>query len=219
MPFPYIKWLLTLIEKIFNKTGIMFAIPDVRRTINVSNMKRYIIFLGVMALSSSTLLGQMKASFPNMEVSNLKNEKIYIPQDTKGKFTLLGLAYSKKSEDELITWFNPVYQTFIQKSSKPSLFDADYDVNTYFIAMFSGVNAAALGSVKKKMRSKSDPELEPHLLFYKGEIKSFKQNLRLDRKDTPYFFVLDESGAIVYSTSGAFSQDKMDAIEELLDDW
>jgi len=154
-----------------------------------------------------------------MEVSNLKNEKIFIPQDTKGKYTLLGLAYSKKSEDELITWFDPIYQTFIHKSSKPALFDADYDVNIYFIAMFSGVNAAAVGSVKKKMRANSDPELEPHLLFYKGQIKTFKQGLKLDRKDTPYFFVLDEGGDIVYSTSGAFSQSKLDDIEELLEDW
>ena len=197
----------------------MFAIPDVRREINVIKMKRKIYFLGILLLSGSTLLGQMKPAFPDMEVSNLENEKIYLPQDTKGKFTLLGLAYSKKSEDELITWFDPIYQNFIHKSSKPGLFDADYDVNIYFIAMFSGVNAAALGSVKKKMKANSDPELEPHLLFYKGQIKSFKQELKLDRKDTPYFFVLDESGDIVYSTSGAFSRSKLDQIEELLDDW
>jgi hypothetical protein len=81
------------------------------------------------------------------------------------------------------------------------------------------VNKAALGTVKNKMRKHSDPELEPHLLFYKGEIKSFKETLKLDRKDTPYFFVLDEKGQIVHTTSGEFSQDKMDAVEELLEEW
>jgi hypothetical protein len=85
--------------------------------------------------------------------------------------------------------------------------------------MFTGVNKAAAGPVKNKMRKKSDPELEPHLLFYKGEIKSFKESLSLDRKDTPYFFVLDENGKIVHTTSGAYSQDKMDAVEGLLEDW
>ena len=98
-------------------------------------------------------------------------------------------------------------------------FGSDYDVNVFFIAMFAGVNKAAAGPVKKKMRKHSDPVLEPHLLFYKGEIKSFKQSLKLDRKDTPYFFVLDENGSIVHTTSGAYSQDKMDAVEELLEDW
>ena len=178
----------------------------------------YLTFLlGV--LVSIPAMGQMSQSFPNMEVTRLNDEVLNLPQDTKGKYTLIGLSYSKKSEDELVSWFNPVYQTFIHKSEKPGLFSNDYDVNVYFIAMFAGVNKAAAGPVKKKMRKNSDPELEPHLLFYKGEIKSFKKSLKLDRKDTPYFFVLDESGQIVYTTSGAYSQNKMDSVEELLEDW
>ena len=174
---------------------------------------------GLIMLSGPILYGQMSQAFPRMEVTRLNDEVVNLPQDTNGKFTLIGMSYSKKSEDQLVTWFNPVYQTFIHKSDKPSLFGSDYDVNVFFIAMFAGVNKAAVGPVKKKMRKHSDPVLEPHLLFYKGEIKSFKQSLKLDRKDTPYFFVLDENGSIVHTTSGAYSQEKMDDIEELLEDW
>ena len=170
----------------------------------------------VVMLVGTVLFGQMSESFPRMEVTKLNDEAVSLPQDTNGKYTLLGMSYSKKSEDQLVTWFNPVYQTFIHKST--GIFSNDYDVNVYFIAMFTGLNKAAAGPVKKKMRKHSDPELEPHLLFYKGEVKSFKQSLKLDRKDTPYFFVLDESGQIVYTTSGAFSQEKMDEVEELLEE-
>ncbi len=175
--------------------------------------------LALTMLSCSVLYGQMSQSFPQMEVTNLSDEIFQIPQDTKGKYTLIGMSYSKKSEDDLVSWFNPVYQTFIYKPDKPGLFSNDYDVNVYFIAMFTGVNKAAAGPVKNKMRKNSDPELEPHLLFYKGQIKSFKQSLKLDRKDTPYFFVLDENGQIVYTTSGPYHQSKMDAVEELLEEW
>lgn len=183
----------------------------------MKNICHFIIALTI--LSASGLYGQMSQSFPKMEVTRLNDEVLNLPQDTKGKFTLIGMSYSKKSEDQLVTWFNPIYQTFIHKSDKPGLFGSDYDVNVFFIAMFGGVNKAAAGAVKKKMRKHSDPVLEPHLLFYKGEIKSFKQSLKLDRKDTPYFFVLDENGQIVHTTSGAYSRDKMDAVEELLEDW
>jgi len=183
----------------------------------MKKIKHYIAALTM--LSASGLYGQMSQYFPQMEVTRLNDEVLNLPQDTKGKFTLIGMSYSKKSEDQLVTWFNPVYQTFIHKSDKPSLFGSDYDINVFFIAMFTGLNKAAAGPVKKKMRKHSDPLLEPHLLFYKGEIKSFKQSLKLDRKDTPYFFVLDENGQIVHTTSGAYSQDKMDDIEELLEDW
>ena len=183
-------------------------------------MKKSRNFLLVLImLSGSFLYGQMSQSFPLMEVTRLNDEMLHLPQDTKGKYTLIGLSYSKKSEDDLVTWFSPVYRTFIHKSEKPGLFSNDYDVHVYFIAMFTGVNKAAAGPVKKKMQKNSDPELEPHLLFYKGEIKSFKESLNLDRKDTPYFFVLDENGKIVYTTSGAYSRDKMDAVEGLLEDW
>lgn len=175
--------------------------------------------LALTMLSCSVLYGQMSQSFPQMEVTRLNDEVLNLPQDTKGKYTLIGMSYSKKSEDELVSWFNPVYRNFIYKPEKPGLFSNDYDVNVFFVAMFAGVNKAALGPVKNKMRKNSDPELEPHLLFYKGEIKSFKESLKLDRKDTPYFFVLDENGQIVHTTSGAFSQDKMDAVEALLEDW
>lgn len=183
----------------------------------MKNIKHFIVALTM--LSASGLYGQMSQTFPQMEVTRLNDEVLNLPQDTKGKFTLIGMSYSKKSEDQLVTWFNPVYQTFIHKPGKPGLFSNDYDINVFFIAMFSGVNKAAAGPVKKKMRKNSDPVLQPHLLFYKGEIKSFKQSLKLDRKDTPYFFVLDENGQIVHTTSGAYSRDKMDNIEELLEDW
>lgn len=173
----------------------------------------------VLMCSSTVLFGQMSQHFPSMEVTKLNDEELTLPNDTRGKYTLIGMSYSKKSEDQLVTWFNPVYQTFIYKPDKPGMFSNDYEVNVFFIAMFSGVNKAAAGPVKKKMRKHSDPELEPHLLFYKGEIKSFKQSLKLDRKDTPYFFVLDENGQIVYTASGAYSQQKMDDVEELLEDW
>lgn len=176
-------------------------------------------FIVLLLFLSPLAYGQMIQSFPSMEVTKLNDEALSLPQDTKGKYTLIGMSYSKKSEDQLVTWFNPVYQTFIHKPEKPGMFSNDYDVNVYFVAMFAGVNKAAAGPVKKKMRKNSDPELEPHLLFYKGEIKSFKKSLKLDRKDTPYFFVLDEKGQIVHTTSGAFSQGKLDAVEELLEDW
>ena len=182
-------------------------------------MKKINILIAIVWFCGPVLLGQMSESFPQMEVSKLNDQELSLPQDTKGKYTLIGMSYSKKSEDQLVTWFNPVYHTFIHKSDKPGLFSNDYDVNVYFIAMFTGINKAAAGPVKKKMRKHSDPVLEPHLLFYKGEIKSFKKTLKLDRKDTPYFFVLDDNGKIVYTTSGAYSQDKMDDVEELLEDW
>ena len=93
-----------------------------------------------------------------------------------------------------------------------------YDVNVYFIPMFTGVNAAATGTAKKKAIKNVDPQLLPYILFYKGELKTYKEALDFEKKDIPYFFVLDASGKIVYATSGKFSEAKLDEIEESIEE-
>ncbi len=92
-----------------------------------------------------------------------------------------------------------------------------YDVNVYFIPMFTGVNAAATGTAKRKALKNIDPQLLPYVLFYKGELKTYKEALDFEKKDIPYFFVLDADGKIVHATSGKFTSAKMDEIEEVIE--
>lgn len=169
-----------------------------------------IVFLAFSLTVSAQVAGKM---FPNMEAENVEDKKVSLPGDTKGKYTLLGLAYSKKSEDELNSWFSPVFTTFIQKNTGVLSTGMGYDVNVYFIPMFTGVNAAATGTAKKKAIKNVDPQLLPYILFYKGELKTYKEALDFEKKDIPYFFVLDKDGKIVYATSGKYSDDKMEEIE------
>lgn len=154
--------------------------------------------------------------FPDMTAETVDDKKVNLPLDTKGKFTLVGLAYSKKSEDDLNSWFSPVYGKFVRKPDG-MMEGMGYDVNVYFVPMFTGINAAATGTAKRKAMKNVDPKLLPYILFYKGELKKYKEALDFDRRDIPYFFVLDANGKIVYATSGAFSDDKMDAIESAID--
>lgn len=159
---------------------------------------------------SAQVVGKL---FPAMTAETVDDKKVELPSSTKGKYTLIGLAYSKKSEAELNSWFQPVFGKFIQKTN--GLFSGfAYDVNVYFVPMFTGVNAAATGTAKRKAAKNIDPQLLPYVLFYKGELKSYKQALDFEKKDIPYFFVLDPEGKIVYATSGKYSEDKMEGIEE-----
>jgi hypothetical protein len=151
-----------------------------------------------------------------MTAETVDDKKVNLPQDTKGKYTLLGLAYSKKSEDELNTWFNPVYSTFIQKQTG-MIQGFSYDVNVYFVPMFTGVNAAAAGTAKRKAIKNADPQILPYVLFYKGELKKYKDELDFERKDIPYFYVLDPDGKIVFATDGPYSRAKMESIEAVID--
>src|SRR5688572_15037757 len=152
-------------------------------------------------------------TFPDLTAETVEDKKVKLPGDVAGKYTLLGLAYSKKSEDELNSWFQPVFQKFIQKSTG-LMASFTYDVNVYFVPMFTGVNAAAAGTAKRKAAKNIDPQLMPYILFYKGELKTYKEALDFEKRDIPYFFVLDPEGKIVYATSGKYTEEKMDAVEE-----
>lgn len=171
------------------------------------------LLIGVFSQAKAQVIGKI---FPDMETETVDDKKVSLPADTKGKYTLLGLAYSKKSEDELNSWFQPVFQKFIQKNK--GLFEGfGYDVNVYFVPMFTGVNAAATGTAKRKAAKNIDPQLLPYILFYKGELKTYKEALDFERKDIPYFFVLDPDGKIIYATTGKYTSKKLDEVEEVLE--
>jgi hypothetical protein len=179
-------------------------------------MKQLFVVLLFSAFVVNFSSAQIGKTFPALEAETAEDKKVKLPGDVSGKYTLIGMAYSKKSEDELNSWFQPVFEKFIQKT-KGIMSGFTYDVNVYFVPMFTGVNAAATGTAKKKALKNIDPQLLPYILFYKGELKPYKEALDFEKRDIPYFFVLDPQGKIVYATSGKYSDDKMDAVEEKIE--
>jgi len=184
------------------------------RWITMKKLFAVIVLLASVSLVQAQVIGKM---FPDMEAETVEDKKVMLPLDTRGKYTLVGLAYSKKSEDDLNSWFSPVYNKFVRKT-KGMLEGMGYDVNVYFVPMFTGVNAAATGTAKKKALKNIDPVLLPYILFYKGELKTYKEALDFEKRDIPYFFVLDPNGKIVFATSGSFTEDKLDDVEDSIED-
>jgi hypothetical protein len=183
----------------------------------IKYMKKGILLFIFLFGVSVSLFAQLGKTFPVIEGETVEDQEISIPEDTDGKYTLVGMAFSKKSDDALKSWFKPVHSRFLQDSGNAGLFaDFAYDVNVYFVPMFSGIKKAAAGTAKRKTLKKVDKELHPHILFYTGEIRSYRDALGLEERDEPYFFVLDKTGKIVYATSGTYSAEKMEEVESIL---
>ncbi len=145
------------------------------------------------------------------------HEFVNIPNDLQGKYSLLGLAYSKKSENALKTWFSPAYNQFIYEPETPSLFAGNYDLHVYFVPMFTGAKRPAYQKVMNKVEKTIDPKLKPYVLFYKGKLGDYKKSLNFDGKEIPYFYVLDPEGTIIHSTTGRYSDSKMQEIVDLVE--
>ncbi|PCI93856.1 MAG: hypothetical protein COB15_15605 [Flavobacteriales bacterium] len=150
-------------------------------------------------------------TFPSITGESLKNKMIELPKAAKGKYCLIGMASSRKAEADLQTWMQPVYDLFINQNT---FIPIDYNMDIFFIPMFTGANQAAYKKVMKKTKAEIDPELAPYVLFYKGSLDPYKAHLK--DKNKPYFFVLDENGKIVYSTSGKYTAKKLDQIEGIV---
>jgi hypothetical protein len=161
-----------------------------------------------LSLSATAQVGKQ---FPVLSGETLDGKAIQMPADAKGKYTIVGMAHSTDAEQDLQTWIDPIYQKYIAKSG---LLDAAEDVNVYFIPMFSGSSMPFYEKSKKKMKETTQKDLQPHVIFYKGEIGTYKKELAIEQKDTPYIYVLDKAGKIVYSTSGSWTEAKMDAIDD-----
>lgn len=174
-------------------------------------MKLSWLAFGLIALSF--IVGPEGSVFPALSGETLEGKNVSLPADVAGKKTLVGMAYSAKAEEALMTWYQPVYDKFI---AKLGMFDKDYDVNLYFIPMYIGLKQAAYESTKKKLRESNRKDLFPYILFYKGELSPYDAVLGLKDKNQPYFFVLDEKGKVIYHTTGNFTETKMEEIEALL---
>jgi hypothetical protein len=170
------------------------------------------LFFGLLA---SPLAAQ--TTFPKMECSSLDGKKVNLPADNNGKATVLGMAFSQKAEKELSSWFQPAYSAFIEKPDPNALIPTDsWDVNCYFVPVFSGVLQAAAGKAEKQMKNGLDKSLQQNVLLYKGNADEIKKSLKIDKNDSPWFFVIDTAGKVLYSTSGSFSEAKMEEIEKAL---
>ncbi|MBL7951024.1 MAG: hypothetical protein JNM62_04835 [Flavobacteriales bacterium] len=161
-----------------------------------------------------SLAASAQSKFPTLTCETASGQTITLP--TKGKpWTVIGLAYSQKASPLLEEWYEPAYLRFI---AKHGLMAGSYEADVYFVPLFTGMNKAAYEPSLNKFRKSADPEIVDHVLFSKDDIEPLKAALGLTEKDIPYFFVLDAEGRIVHKEKGAFTDEKLESIEEVLMD-
>ncbi len=181
-------------------------------------MKRLMALTFALSLFGLHYLKAQNA-FPDIEGITLEDKSMTLPKDTRGKNTIVGLAFSKKSDEDLRSWFEPAYRTFIDPPKNSLIPVTEYDVNIIFIPMLKGAAKAASGKIIKKMKEGIDPRLHSYILVYQGSINEYREVLNFGAKDVPYFFILDEEGNILHITYGEYSEEKFDEITALLEEY
>lgn len=155
-----------------------------------------------------------KGNFPPLAGHTLEGSAINLPLAGTKKFTIIGICFKRSAEDDLKTWIQPMYETFVAKANGSDYFDVAnyYDVNYYFVPLISGFKKAA-----SDFKAATQKDLWKNVIDCDTEIAVLKAQLKPANEDVPYFYVLDTNGKITEVVSGKFTEDKMDKLEEAID--
>ena len=128
-------------------------------------MKRILLLIGYTFTALFTF-GQTGELFPEINVLDLNNKAITIPEDIKGKYSLIGVAFSEDAQKDLYTRSQPVvFSEFLDYNNLLSLV---YDPNVHLILMFTEANQLAYNNAKQKITEGTDESLSDNIVLCKG---------------------------------------------------
>jgi hypothetical protein len=170
----------------------------------------HLVLFALVMLTKTACFAQ--AAFPSVQAESMDGKNIVLPVKN-GKMTLVAMATNRKSEEALRSWYEPLYDKFI---AKRGMFDSQIDINIFFVPIYSGIKQSAVEPTKKEIRKSSRTDLYPHILFYIGDLQPLAKALKMDDDAKPYFFLINDQGQIIYTFNGAFSEQKLEKLEEKL---
>jgi hypothetical protein len=142
-----------------------------------------------------------------VNVRTLEGKDLNLPADLKGKFSLIGIAYSLKAQNDLETWLQPLYNAFAQNDM--------FNINLYLM-MVTGNLPMTQENVLKKLKANIDKELYKYVINNPQRPAQLIEMLSTPDKEVPWFIVVDPRGQITYKTSGKFSRAKLEEIADKL---
>jgi hypothetical protein len=179
-------------------------------------MKKILFVLMLAVVSSASAQWGKGKTFPDLEGETFDGKAVKIPADTKGKYSIIGMCFSKDAEGDLQTWLNPLYNTYVLKHEGDGALGvaATADVNFYLMPKFNLVNQITQGGSQHKIKEQTDKAFWPNLIFYVSGLKEYKKTLEITETAQPYIFVLDKDGKIVHVERGVCNDKKMSAIDD-----
>lgn len=178
-------------------------------------MKRNLLLLALVGacLLAPTAIRAQPATFPAITGETVDGSQVTLPHEHAAHATIVAIGYGKKAQTLLEQWYAPAYLRFV---AKQGLFAGTYEVDLYLMPLFVGANKAAYQGSMKRLREEVDPEVARRVVFVKDGAKELIAQLGLKDKDIPYCFVIAPDGRILERVEGAFSVDKLEALEEPL---
>lgn len=145
------------------------------------------------------------AQWPALSFTDLSDNAVTLPAP---KAAIIGLAFSKKAQDDLTSWIEPLWQQLLDPSGTGSWV---YDGEAYLVIAFTGAKKAALKKVREQIREATDNDFFARVLLYEGSMTDF-ESLDIQDKNAFYVYTLSPFGDVLVREKGRYTQEKLDAL-------
>lgn len=168
-------------------------------------MKQLAIILGSLFLSINLV-----AQWPSITATDLNDNVIELPTN---KNTVIGLAFSQKAQNDLVTWLEPLYKQLLDPQGTGSWV---YDGKAYLVIAFTGAKKAALNKARKQIKDATDKDFYSNVLLYEGSMNDFK-GLHIKDSKAFYLYTISSFGDVLQKAKGTYNQETLDQICEPLE--
>ncbi|MFN7118850.1 MAG: hypothetical protein ACK4TA_18770 [Saprospiraceae bacterium] len=140
----------------------------------------------------STEITLSNNQFPVIEALDLAGKPVSLPNDCKGKPTLISIAFVTEAQYQIDTWAKPFMQQFVNDST------AHY----YEIPMIDVKNRLYQNFIDWGMRSSLPKSMHSKVMTYYGDFEFYCKALKMNDINKAYIFLLNENGNIIYRNEG-----------------
>ena len=190
---PWVHWIAKLITQ--REARRRDATADLDGKTTECNLQfgahvRLSMHRGIASLLLFSVLGWCAGAFPSVECENLRNEKVTIPEASKGHSAVFVIGFTHASQTQTKVWAAKL----------------EPETHPYSVAVLEDAPRLVRGMAIHGMKTGVAPELRGRfLVVFHGE-QELKQAVGFDRPDDAYVVVVDRDGLIHWSFHGPFAE-------------
>ncbi len=140
---------------------------------------RVILILFALVLS----FGQAGAQWPSLTFTDLNENIVKLPSS---KPAVVRLAFSKKAQDDLASWLEPLWPQLLDPNGTGSWV---YNGDAYLVIAFTGAKKAALKKAREQIKTATDKDFYSKVLLYEGSMADF-ESLNIQDKHAFHVYTL-----------------------------
>jgi len=146
--------------------------------------------------------------FPQIKSLSLAGKEVALPVDTKGKLTLVTIAFIEEGQPFIDSWAEPFLNTYYGRD----------DFAYYEVPMMNIPQPAARQFIDAGMRAGIEKKMHPNVVTYYGDFRKYRIALKMPKINSGYAYLLDKNGIIRFRGEGYMTQNDWEILKATINE-